>query len=98
VDRGWHHLTIDINKYPAIREHLDKYWEKIRKREDQGITPYNLRSCAYIDDFSKQKIAWGEISDIPKFALDFDGTYYPEATTFILTGEKIEYLFTILNS
>jgi hypothetical protein len=59
-------------------------------------------ACAFcmvkLDDFSKQKIVWGEISDIPKFALDFDGTYYPEATTFILTGEKTEYLFAILNS
>jgi hypothetical protein len=51
-----------------------------------------------MDDFSKQKIIWGEISDTPKFALDFNGIYYPEATTFILTGEMIEYLFAILNS
>jgi len=89
---------VDIKKYPAIKEHLDKYLKKIKNRDDQGITPYNLRSCAYMDDFSKQKIIWGEISDKPKFALDFDGIYYPEATTFILTGENIEYLFAVLNS
>jgi hypothetical protein len=40
---------IDVKKYPAIKEHLDRYWEKIKNREDQGITPYNLRSCAYMD-------------------------------------------------
>ena len=91
-------LPVNIKKYPAIKEHLDKYWKKIKKREDQGITPYNLRSCAYMDDFYKQKVIWGEISDKPKFAFDFNGTYYPEATTFILTGENIEYLFVVLNS
>jgi hypothetical protein len=89
---------IDVKKYPAIKEHLDQFLERIKNREDQGITPYNLRSCAYMDDFSKQKIVWGEISDKPKFALDYDGTYYPEATTFILTGDHVEYLFAILNS
>ena len=89
---------IKVEKYPAIKKHLDRYLEKIKNREDQGITPYNLRSCAYMDDFSKRKIIWGEISDKPKFALDFNASYYPEATTFILTGNNIDYLFIILNS
>ena len=35
---------------------MDKYYEVLKKRDDQGDTPYNLRSCAYMDDFSKQKI------------------------------------------
>jgi len=38
---------IDVDEYPAIKEHLDKYWLKIKNRDDQGGTPYNLRSCAY---------------------------------------------------
>jgi hypothetical protein len=42
-------FPIDIKKYPAIKDHLDNYWEKIKNRDDQGITPYNLRSCAYMD-------------------------------------------------
>jgi len=41
---------IDIKKYPAIKKHLDSYWDKINNRDDQGITPYNLRSCAYMED------------------------------------------------
>jgi hypothetical protein len=43
------------------------------------------------------KIVWGEISDQPKFAFD-DGNYYAEATTFLMTGEKLKYLLAILNS
>jgi len=38
---------VDIKKYPAIKAHLDQFWDKIKDRDDQGITPYNLRSCAY---------------------------------------------------
>lgn len=40
---------IDINEYPAIKVHLDQYWDKIKDRMDQGDTPYNLRNCAYMD-------------------------------------------------
>jgi hypothetical protein len=89
---------IDINDYPAIKAHLDQYWDKIEKRADQGDTPYNLRNCAYVEDFSKPKIVWGEISDKPKFAFDFSGKYTPEATSFYMNGEQIEYLFGVLNS
>ena len=51
---------VDVNNYPAIKEYLDNFWEKLVKRDDQGDTPYNLRCCAYMDDFSKQKIVWAE--------------------------------------
>ena len=89
---------IDINNYPAIKAHLDKFWEKLSTRADKGDTPYNLRNCVYTDDFSKQKIVWGEISDKPKFALDFYGKFFAEATTFIMTGENLPYLLPFLNS
>ena len=39
---------IDVNEYPAIKTHLDQYWDKISKRADKGDTPYNLRNCAYM--------------------------------------------------
>ena len=54
-------------------------------------------SIAYWQDFHKPKIVWGEISDQPKFAFD-DSKYYAEATTFLMTGEKLKYLLAILNS
>ena len=47
---------VDINDYPAIKRHLDQYFDKISKRNDKGDTPYNLRNCIYMDEFSKQKI------------------------------------------
>ena len=89
---------IKIEDYPAIKAHLDLYWDKISKRTDKGDTPYNLRNCAYMEDFSKPKIIWGEISDKSKFAFDFLGEYIPEATSFYMKGECIEYLLSALNS
>jgi hypothetical protein len=52
----------------------------------------------YWDDFSKQKILWGELSDEPKFSLDVDGTYYAANTLFLMTGNDLPYLMTYLNS
>ena len=89
---------VNIDDYPAVKRHLDQYWEKISTRSDKGDTPYNLRSCAYMEDFSKKKIVWGEISDRTKFALDNDGKFVPEATTFLMTGEHLDYLLCFLNS
>ena len=89
---------IDINDYPAIKQHLDLYWDKISKRDDKGVTPYNLRNCAYLEDFLKPKIVWGEISDKSKFAFDFFGNFTPEATTFYMKGTGIEFLLCALNS
>jgi len=37
---------VDVNEYPAIKAHLDQYWDKISTRADKGDTPYNLRNCA----------------------------------------------------
>ncbi|MBP7432668.1 Eco57I restriction-modification methylase domain-containing protein, partial [bacterium] len=42
---------VDVNKYPAIKRHLDKYLEELNKRYDKGDTTYNLRNCAYVGEF-----------------------------------------------
>ena len=87
---------IRIEDYPSIKSHLDQYWDKIEKRADQGDTPYNLRNCAYLDDFSKQQIVWIELSDEPKFA--FAENVTSVNTVFFMTGEHILHLLGLLNS
>jgi type II restriction/modification system DNA methylase subunit YeeA len=83
--------------YPFIYNYLLSFLPEIKQRQDQGKHWTNLRNCAYLEDFHKPKIIWGEISDQPKFAFD-DSNYYAEATTFLMTGEKLKYLLAILNS
>ena len=89
---------VSIEEYPAIKAHLDAFYPKLAKRADKGVTPYNLRNCAYMNELSKQKIIWGEISDKPKFAIDISGEFTPEATTFMMTGHHLKYLLCFLNS
>ena len=89
---------IDIEKYPAIKAHLDQYWDRLEHRTDQGDTPYNLRSCAYTEDFLKPKIIYSEIVQGPQFYLDQNEHFLAEATAFILCGEHLEYLVKLLNS
>ena len=88
---------IDINDYPAVKAHLDSYYAKIAKRDDQGDTPYNLRCCAYWDDFSKQKIVYPETTQKAAFALDYNCMYI-DKTCFMLISEKAKYLYATLNS
>ncbi|GAA8813193.1 hypothetical protein DUHN40_02530 [Helicobacter pylori] len=93
---------IDIEKYPATKAHLDAHWDTIATRSDQGDTPYHLRNCAYLEDFEKEKIVYGEIVQEPRFYLDSGecelGYFYAEATSFILTGEHLHYLLGMLHS
>ncbi|WP_181322781.1 class I SAM-dependent DNA methyltransferase [Helicobacter pylori] len=93
---------IDIEKYPATKAHLDAHWDTIATRCDQGDTPYHLRNCAYLEDFEKEKIVYGEIVQEPRFYLDNGecglGYFYAEATSFILTGEHLRYLLGMLHS
>ncbi|MGL2592420.1 DUF7149 domain-containing protein [Helicobacter pylori] len=93
---------IDIEKYPAIKAHLDAHYDAIATRCDQGDTPYNLRNCAYLEDFEKEKIVYSEIVQEPRFYLDNGecglGYFYAEATSFILTGEHLRYLLGMLHS
>ncbi|MGT0062994.1 type IIG restriction enzyme/methyltransferase [Helicobacter pylori] len=93
---------IDIEKYPALKSHLDSHWDTIATRSDQGDTPYHLRNCAYLEDFEKEKIVYGEIVQEPRFYLDNGecelGYFYAEATSFILTGEHLHYLLGMLHS
>ncbi|WP_231221227.1 class I SAM-dependent DNA methyltransferase [Helicobacter pylori] len=93
---------IDIEKYPATKAHLNSHWDTIATRSDQGDTPYHLRNCAYLEDFEKEKIVYGEIVQEPRFYLDNGecelGYFYAEATSFILTGEHLCYLLGMLHS
>ena len=87
---------VEISDYPAIKAHLDTCYEKLAKRADKGDTPYNLRNCAYMDDFSKQKIVWGNLCLSSQFAFIEDEFFINAPSPMIVPGNK--YLLAVLNS
>ena len=88
---------IHIEDYPAVKAHLDQYWDKISTRADKGDTPYNLRNCAYLDDFSKPKIMYPNMTKFLPFYYD-EKSFYQNDKSFMITGEKIAFLTAFLNS
>jgi adenine-specific DNA-methyltransferase len=87
---------IDIDSYPAIKRHLDQYYSILDKRADKGYTPYNLRNCAYMEDFYRQKIVWGNLNLKASYTLAPDGFFINAPCTMIVPANK--YLLAVLNS
>ena len=88
---------IDIDDYPAVKTHLDSFYQQLEKRQDKGDTPYNLRNCAYIEDFSKQKIIWKIIGNELAFCIE-NGNFMINNACYLLTGNHLEYIVAFLNS
>ena len=88
---------IHIEDYPAVKAHLDQYWDRISKRADKGDTPYNLRNCAYLEDFSKPKIIYPNMTKYMPFVYD-EANFLTNQKCFIITGQNMAYLNAFLNS
>ena len=88
---------IHIEEYPAVKAHLDQYWDKISKRADKGETPYNLRNCAYLEDFSKPKIVYPNMTKYMPFVYD-ESRFLTNQKCFIITGGCMAYLTAFFNS
>ena len=94
-EKGIKHTNIE--DYPAVKAHLDLFYPQLEKRADQGDTPYNLRNCAYIEDFYKQKIAWASVGET-LYSLIPESTYLLDTNYFFSIEKKQIYLLAILNS
>ena len=88
---------VNIDEYPAIKRHLDQYWDKISSRSDKGDTPYNLRSCAYMEDFSLPKVIYPNMTKYLPFLFD-KAHFITNQKCFIITGKHLGYLTAFLNS
>ena len=88
---------IDINDYPVVKAYLDQYWDRISTRADKGDTPYNLRNCAYLEDFSKPKIIYPNMTKYMPFVFDNE-MYLTNQKCFIITGKYVAYLTAFFNS
>jgi len=91
-------------QYPSVYNFFKNTGETIKgkgkglfERDDKGDYWWELRPCVYYEEFEKEKIIWGELSDAQKFALDETGKYLNN-TIFFITGKHLKYLISILNS
>ena len=91
-------LTIGIERLEQTGEEHIVNGERIKARKKTNNKWFETQdSISYWDLLSQPKIVWGEISDKTKFCLDREGKYFPEATTFMLSGERLILLLAFLN-
>ncbi|MCV3429284.1 class I SAM-dependent DNA methyltransferase [Campylobacter lari] len=89
--------AINIDEYPSLKQHLKPYYKTLEKRTDKGKTPYNLRNCAYLEEFEKEKIVYPETTQGAYFVYDNKGIFL-EKTAFFIVCENLKYLLGLLSS
>lgn len=85
------------SEYPAIARHLIKYKAKAEKRQDQGDYWWEMRACAYLDSFNREKVVWKRIGSVIRFQYDNIGSFCLDSTCF-LVGGSVKYLLAVSNS
>ena len=89
--------AVNIDDYPTIKTHLDGFYPQLKKRQDKGRTLYNLRNCAYHEEFTKEKLFWMDLTEQGRFAYDPDGMFCVNSA-FMISGQSIKYLCALFNS
>jgi len=91
---------IDIEKYPAIKKHLEFFREQLSKRATSHLHPwYELQQPqeGCYQEFEKSKIFIPAIVQSAEYSIDHTGSYGNDKTN-ICISEQIEYLSAVLNS
>ncbi len=92
---------VEIDEYPAIKRYLEAFYRQLEKRGDKGETPYNLRNCAYLEEFSKPKILYPNMTSVFPFMYDESGLLSNDKS-FILTSKddsiSLLFLTAVFNS
>ena len=84
------------SEYPTVLDHLRNFLPKIKERADQGNQWYNLRNCAYLNEFDKPKIVWSNLATSNQFSFISDPMILCAPSNFISTDNL--YLLGVLNS
>jgi type I restriction-modification system DNA methylase subunit len=90
-------IGVEIEKYPTIYEHLNRYRQALEKRWDKGNYWYELRACAYYDTFAFPKIVWGNLATKSSFSIDEKNGFYVNNPACILPTNS-RYVLGVLNS
>ena len=71
----WTYIGVPIEDYPAIFAHLKQFQSKLEKRWDKGEHWWELRHCAYYEDFGKPKVMYPVIARENTFGFDTKGLF-----------------------
>lgn len=91
--------AINIEHYPSLKKHFDEFYPQLEKRADKGLTPYNLRNCAYLDEFEKEKIVWNPVSGEYLFSYIKEHIFFNNSL-FMMTLDvfSLKYILAFMNS
>lgn len=62
------------------------------KRGDKGDTPYNLRNCAYLEEFAKPKIMYPNMTSVFPFTYDETGSFGNDKSFIITEKDNLQNL------
>ncbi len=82
--------------YPAIHAHLNQHRDALVKRQDQGEYWWELRACAYWEQFDRPKIIYPEITWRAAWSFDTRGLYINN-TVYILPTADL-WVLAVMNS
>ena len=98
-------LNIDINDFPAIKEHLLSFgMDRLQQTGDKGARKKTNNkwfetqdSINYWEDFFKHKIIYPNMTKYLPFIYDMEN-FFINDKGFIITGENIAFLTAFFNS
>ena len=85
---------------PILFNHLQQFQANLERRGDKGDHWTNLRNCAYLQDFTKPKIIYPNMTKFMPFYLDKDEGYFTNQKCYIISGAvtTLPYLTAVFNS
>ncbi len=82
--------------YPAITKFLSEFRDRAIARTDKGEYWWELRACAYYNEFEREKIIYPNICKMPEFTIEKNAHYGNQKCFIISSTDK--YLLGVLNS
>lgn len=82
---AWHRFC---TSYPAIAAWLEQFREEAKARTDKGDYWWELRACAYYDQFAKRKLFYQVFQTRPCFVYDESSTFCNNSMYFMTVSDK----------
>ena len=90
---------VDIDRYPAIRDHLDWYRPQLEQRATSNLHPwYELQQPqeGIFAEFDRPKVIWPEFARSVRFCFDTNGTYVNNKC-YVMPVDSM-WMLAVLNS